>query len=97
MNQTHNSLTSTKTTRTPGLVGDLCVKVIGDCSKFMECRMNENYLAWNISTCQCLDGYQSDRFRNCRKSCFCFNLKDKIIYFSISKRRSFEFSMPNKH
>ncbi len=67
MNQTHFPTVPTKTNRTPGLVGDLCVKVVGDCSKFMECRMNENNLAWNISTCQCLDGYLPDRSRNCRK------------------------------
>jgi hypothetical protein len=57
-NTTSTSFITTKKKST-GLVDDLCVKVIGDCEKYMECKKFTN-LALNISSCQCIHGYVKD-------------------------------------
>ncbi|CAF0796335.1 unnamed protein product [Brachionus calyciflorus] len=57
--------TITTTTKSPGLVGDTCLKVFGDCSNYMECKRQDT-LAWNISTCQCKAGYIVDLKRTCK-------------------------------
>ena len=55
--------TTNSTPKSPGLVGDLCSKVFGDCEKFMECK--KIGIHWNISHCQCIAGYQTDEHRHC--------------------------------
>jgi hypothetical protein len=59
-------LVNTTVEKKPGLVGDLCAKVVGDCEKFMECRKHEQ-LAMNLSSCQCMNGYVPNSLRRCRK------------------------------
>ncbi len=72
----HSQLTTTNTmsttivtTTTPkklGLVGDTCLKVMGDCEQFMECRKHDGMLVqMNVSTCNCLSGYKANEKRYC--------------------------------
>lgn len=56
--------TNTTTFKKLGLAGDLCTKIFGDCEKFMECK--KVGVHWNISNCQCIQGYQMDYRRFCR-------------------------------
>ncbi len=63
-NSLSTTITTTMMTKKIGLVGDSCIKVIGDCGKFMECKKHENVML-NISTCSCIDGYISNSSRNC--------------------------------
>ena len=58
------TITTTTVTKKDGLVGDNCIKVIGDCGKYMECKKHENVMS-NISTCSCIDGYITNSSRNC--------------------------------
>ena len=52
-----------------GLVGDICLKIIGDCSKYMECKKQYGLIS-NFSTCQCINGYIVDSDRTCSKRIF---------------------------
>ncbi|RNA36294.1 hypothetical protein BpHYR1_016591 [Brachionus plicatilis] len=66
-----NSLTSLPNSqndtivKNQGLVGDFCIKVVGDCSKYMECKKHNSLLS-NISTCQCINGFIADSNRTCK-------------------------------
>lgn len=64
---TSTTSTTTTTPKILGIVGDACLKVIGDCSRFMECRQQDASLAFNVSTCQCINGYVADKNRQCSK------------------------------
>ncbi len=46
------------------VVGEPCIKTIGDCEKFMECKKYGN-MALNKSSCLCSDGYLVDSERLC--------------------------------
>jgi hypothetical protein len=58
------TISATTVTKKIGLVGDSCVKVIGDCGKFMECKKHDSFML-NISTCSCMDGYIANSSRYC--------------------------------
>ena len=60
-----STTTTTTTTTTPkiGLVGDSCIRIIGDCGNYMECKTISP--GWNISTCQCRNGYVAHFDREC--------------------------------
>lgn len=65
---TSTTTTTTSTTTTTfkiGLVGDHCIRIVGDCGKYMECKKISP--TWNISTCQCRDGYLAGFDRECSK------------------------------
>jgi hypothetical protein len=62
--------TTTTATTTPkiGLVGDSCIRIIGDCGNYMECKTIS--LNLNISTCQCRNGYTAHFNRECSNYIF---------------------------
>lgn len=64
---TQSSSKNILTIKKTGLVGDICIKVTGDCSKYMECKKQNNNILSNFSTCQCIDGYIADSDRTCSK------------------------------
>ena len=75
------TVTTTTVLKKIGLVGDSCIKVIGDCGKYMECKKHESVML-NISTCSCIDGYITNSSRNCSINFIDLNL---ILNFISSK------------
>lgn len=88
-NSSHNSLSTKITsfsslqnytsTKKLGLVGDVCLKVMGDCSKFMECKKQYGLVS-NFSTCQCINGYLVDFDRTCSKKFACHQNEIKNFF-----------------
>jgi hypothetical protein len=66
---TTTTTTTTTTLKILGLVGDVCTRVFGDCSKYMECKkLNEGgFIAFNTSYCQCKSDYLVDNNRECSR------------------------------
>lgn len=65
MSTTRNTTLMT-TTKRLSIVGESCIKTVGDCDKFMECKKYGTF--WhNKSSCQCSDGYVVDPERHCSK------------------------------
>ena len=62
-----DGLKNVESTKPPtlGLIGDLCVKVVGDCDKYMECRKQNVGAIRVVSTCACMSGYIGDANRQC--------------------------------
>ena len=82
----------------PGLLGDSCMRIIGDCEKFMECKSFNNYPS-NKTSCQCINGYKANMDRRCSTLIIkCTYLKQSLkncVFFFLKEGLAFSFCETN--